>query len=131
MPAACVAVVVAAIGAGYAWGAGQASAKWEARYEKRERALVEAKDAAEGRLRDVQSEITRATAELRSARANRVLCIPEGAATNPAAVPSDRADAGLVGDGNLPAPRDLGPALRECLAVHQRVSTYESLRNKP
>lgn len=121
------AVVAVAALVGIALGASWNGSRWEAKYESREMEWMHEKMQAEKELADAQAKIVDAARELRNARINRVQCVAVPA-SGAAGVPADRADAGVGGDGALPTARDIGPAMRECIALQQRVSAYGELR---
>jgi len=93
--------------------------RWAAKLAKMEKEQAIAMTEAQTHVREIEKQLSEAGSRLPPAV--RVRC--ESAA--PAAgLPTGGADASVGGGGPVPADRDYGPALRECLILQRRVETY-------
>jgi len=117
----CAVVAAMAFAAGAASGAWVNGKRWEAKYHEREAVLLAEQLTAVENVRRSNREIKAAADAIRNAPVRRVRC--ESAA--PAAgLPTGGADASVGGGGPVPADRDYGPALRECLILQRRAEIH-------
>ena len=115
IPLIFAAVAVAGLAVGAALGASWQGYRWSAKYESREKEIaLQAKETVE-HVREMEATISRIS--VRPAP-RRVRCESTPAAGH---LPGDPADAGVGGGGSVPADRDYGPAMRECLVLQQKV----------
>lgn len=114
-------VAVVAFAAGAASGAWVNGKRWEAKYHEREAVLLAEQLTAVENVRRSNREIKAAADAIRNAPVRRVRC---GAGSGADGLPGGGTDAGVGGGGYLPADRDYGPAMRECLILQRRVETY-------
>jgi len=114
-------VAVVAFAAGAASGAWVNGKRWEAKYHEREAVLLAEQLTAVENVRRSNREIKAAADAIRNAPVRRVRCEAGSGADG---LPGGGTDAGVGGGGSVPADRDYGPALRECLILQRRVETY-------
>ena len=117
----CAAVAAMAFAAGAASGAWVNGKRWEAKYHEREAVLLAEQLTAVENVRRSNREIKAAADAIRNAPVRRVRCEAGSGADG---LPGGGTDAGVGGGGSVPADRDYGPALRECLILQRRVETY-------
>ncbi|HMV31164.1 MAG TPA: hypothetical protein PKA50_03505 [Gemmatimonadales bacterium] len=116
---------VAGLAVGAVSGAWVNGGRWAAKLAKMEKEQAIAMTEAQTHVREIEKQLSEAGSRLPPAV--RVRC--ESAA--PAAgLPTGGADASVGGGGPVPADRDYGPALRECLILQRRAEAYESLRKQ-
>lgn len=118
IPLIFAAVAVAGLAVGAALGASWQGYRWSAKYESREREIAQQAQETVEHVRELEATISRIS--VRPAP-RRVRCESTPAAGH---LPGDPADAGVGSGGPVPADRDYGPALRECLILQRRVETY-------
>lgn len=118
LPLIFAAVAAMAFAAGAASGAWVNGKRWESKYHEREAVLLAEQLTAVENVRRSNREIKAAADAIRNAPVRRVRC-EAGAGAD--ALPGGGADAGVGGGGSLPADRDYGPALRECLILETQV----------
>lgn len=93
--------------------------RWAAKLAKMEKEQAIAMTEAQTHVREIEKQLSEAGSRLPPAV--RVRC--ESAA--PAAgLPTGGADASVGGGGPVPADRDYGPALRECLILQRRAEIH-------
>lgn len=112
------AVALAAGAVGVASGAYINGKRWELKYTSREAVLLAEQLTAVENVRRSNREIKAAADAIRNAPVKRVRCETGAGADG---VPGGGADAGVGGGGYLPADRDYGPAMRECLILETQV----------
>ena len=115
IPLIFAAVVLAGLAVGAALGASWQGYRWSAKYESREREIAQQAQETVEHVREMEATISRIS--VRPAP-RRVRCESTPAAGH---LPGDPADAGVGGGGSVPADRDYGPAMRECLVLQQKV----------
>lgn len=118
------AVALAAGAVGVASGAYFNGVRWESKYQKREIELLQAQQKADEVVKNAEEQIRAAADRIARAPVKRVLC-----ATSPPEVPAGGSDATVGGGGPVPADRDYGPAMRECLVLQQKVKVAYELGN--
>lgn len=123
------AVAAGALAVGAASGAWVNGQRWEAKYQAREIELLATRARAEDELQEARDAIRDAAADIERAPVRRVLCTTARPAA--AALPGDSAAAAVGAGGAVPADRDYGPALRECLALAARVAEYDLRTRTP
>lgn len=121
IPLIFAAVAAMAFAAGAASGAWVNGKRWEAKYHEREAVLLAEQMTAVENVRRSNREIKAAADAIRNAPVRRVRCEAGSGADG---LPGGGTDAGVGGGGSVPADRDYGPALRECLILQRRVETY-------
>lgn len=126
LPLIFAAVAAGAFAVGAASGAYINGKRWESKYHEREAVLLAEQLTAVENVRRSNREIKAAADAIRNAPVRRVRC-EAGAGAD--ALPGGGADAGVGGGGSLPADRDYGPALRECLALNAKVRRLYELGN--
>ena len=115
-----------AFAAGAASGAWVNGKRWEAKYHEREAVLLAEQLTAVENVRRSNREIKAAADAIRNAPVRRVRCEAGSGADG---LPGGGTDAGVGGGGYLPADRDYGPAMRECLVLQQKVKVAYALGN--
>lgn len=120
------AVAAMAFAAGAASGAWVNGKRWEAKYHEREAVLLAEQLTAVENVRRSNREIKAAADAIRNAPVRRVRCEAGSGADG---LPGGGTDAGVGGGGYLPADRDYGPAMRECLVLQQKVKVAYALGN--
>lgn len=118
------AVALAAGAAGAASGAWVNGKRWEAKYHEREAVLLAEQLTAVENVRRSNREIKAAADAIRNAPVRRVRCEAGSGADG---LPGGGTDAAVGSGGPVPADRDYGPALRECLILQQRVTGYGAM----
>lgn len=126
LPLIFAAVAAGAFAVGAASGAYINGKRWELKYTSREAVLLAEQLTAVENVRRSNREIKAAADAIRNAPVKRVRCETGAGADG---VPGGGADAGVGGGGYLPADRDYGPALRECLILNQKVKVAHELGN--
>ena len=121
IPLIFAAVAAMAFAAGAASGAWVNGKRWEAKYHEREAVLLAEQLTAVENVRRSNREIKAAADAIRNAPVRRVRCEAGSGADG---LPGGGTDAGVGSGGPVPADRDYGPALRECLVLQRRVETY-------
>lgn len=122
IPLISAAVVAGAFAVGVASGAWLNGVRWESKYQKREIELLQAQQKADEVVKNAEKQISAAADRISRAPVKRVLC-----ATSSPGVPEGGNDAAVGSGGPVPADRDYGPALRECLILQQRVIGYGAM----
>ena len=126
IPLIFAAVAAGAFAAGAASGAWVNGKRWELKYTSQEAVLLAEQLTAVENVRRSNREIKAAADAIRNAPVKRVRCETGSGADG---VPGGGADAGVGSGGSLPADRDYGPALRECLILNQKVKVAHELGN--
>lgn len=122
----CAAVAAMAFAAGAASGAWVNGKRWESKYHEREAVLLAEQLTAVENVRRSNREIKAAADAIRNAPVKRVRCEAGAGADG---LPGGGTDAGVGSGGSLPADRDYGPALRECLILNEKVRRLHELGN--
>ena len=126
IPLIFAAVAAMAFAAGAASGAWVNGKRWEAKYHEREAVLLAEQLTAVENVRRSNREIKAAADAIRNAPVRRVRCEAGSGADG---LPGGGTDAGVGGGGSVPADRDYGPAMRECLVLQQKVKVAYALGN--